>query len=267
MHNVMGWNPGRGYLERTSPYSQTDHERPLAWWNDLASFYLDRAHAHTMRCRMKIRKKKTFWIMMVILGFLSLVCGLATSPVKRGLSLASEAPFFNPPDSFRESLLVGTWYTSYMEWGEETLIIRPDGTFRQIYHNHANNGDFSFETPWNRWWVERLPDGRMYLHLMGAKYFLQGPSFADKLSNGYLIPCPQERARACDDDKVQIPFYAYDWIGGEYIPMAGELILNIRVDSSGRIILVHMWSSSDGGFPIIGGESEIFRKMSPSTGE
>jgi hypothetical protein len=43
--------------------------------------------------------------------------------------------------------------------------------------------------------------------------------------------------------------------------MAGELILNVRMDGSGKLVLYHMRTSADGGFPILGKEQEFFRRV------
>ena len=95
----------------------------------------------------------------------------------------------------------------------------------------------------------------MYLHLEGAKYYFDGALAA----NGNHFPCPKGDT-SCEDIANKIPIKAYDWIGDNWVDVSGQLALNIRMDSSGEIILLHLWKSSDRGFPIVGGESEIFRK-------
>lgn len=189
-------------------------------------------------------------------------CGMIAFTINRGRVLANEVPFFNPPLSLDESLLVGTWKTEYMEWGSDMLEIKSDGTFRQTYKdNNLDDGNYIFESAWNGWWIEQFADGSAYLHLEGAKYFLQGVSFAEKLG-GYSIPCEDINDTLCEGEMVPVPFRAYDWINEKFVDMNKELILNIRVDSSNNIILLHLWSSSDRGFPLIGGEAEIFRNES-----
>lgn len=147
------------------------------------------------------------------------------------LPVTCQAPYSNPPATFQDSDLVGTWEAHYWEGDVDRLVIKPDGSFKQIYRK----GDYVYETPWNKWWVERLPDGRARLHLDGARYYLIWVERGD-----YLF---------------------HDPIGNESIKMIGELVLEIRRLSSGEIILHHMWDSSDRGFAIIGGEAEMFRRV------
>ena len=205
-------------------------------------------------------KKMIRFITASGLAFILISCIWILFTIIKGISLANEIPFSNPPDPFDESLLTGTWITSYFGGGEETIIIQPDGKFKQIYRDRdVDDGNYTFETPWKDWWIERLSDGRLHLHLEGARYFLNGPSFAEN-ENVYFVPCPNGGSPNCKDGLFRISFLFYDWIGKEFVEMTDELILNIRVDNSGNAILVHLWESSDGGFPIIGGETELFRK-------
>ena len=94
---------------------------------------------------------------------------------------------------------------------------------------------------------------------MGARYYLEGIYRAER--DGMGDPCPDELPD-CVWDKS--PFYFYDPIARETVYMIGELVLNIRSDSSGEIIMQHMWTSSDRGFPLIGAQSEIFKKIHPA---
>lgn len=143
-----------------------------------------------------------------------------------------EAPYSNPPATFQDSDLVGTWEAHYWIGMVDKLIIKADGAFKQIYRDRAQN--YIYETPWNRWWVERFPDGRVRVHFVGARYFL-----------GFT-----------EQDEV-----FYDPFADELVEMPGELILNVRRLSSGELILHHMWTHSDRGFGLIGGEVEMFRRV------
>lgn len=177
----------------------------------------------------------------------------------KDINLASEAPFLDPPKNLDTIELSGTWTTNYMEWGTDKIIIRSDGKYKQIYSDkNVNDGNYEYETPWDDWWVESFPDGRKHLHLSGAKYFLEGVAASEKFGGSFL-PCTDDNP-SCENGLIKVPFLAYDWIGDEFVETQNELILNVRVDSDGNIILVHLWISSDRGFPLIGGESEIFRK-------
>jgi hypothetical protein len=140
-------------------------------------------------------------------------------------------PYFNPPADFDESDLVGTWEARYMEWGVDRLILRSDGTFKQVFQD-VDCEDCGSETEWNRWWVERFPDGRVRLHLEGARYYPQATV------GGFWDPIADELVH----------------------PML-ELVVNVRVDSSGELLLLHMWPQADHGFAIIGCEGDQFNRV------
>ena len=165
-----------------------------------------------------------------------------------------EAPYSNPSVAFQESDLVGTWETRYWERGVDRLIFRADGTFKQVYRDRTVK-DYVYETPWNKWWVERFPDGRVQVHLQGARYYNDGIRVAELNGRGY--PCPAEFPDCSWKDRMSF----YDPIAKEGLYMVGKLVLNVRNDSSGKILLHHMWTSSDRGFAIIGGEAEVFRRV------
>jgi len=171
------------------------------------------------------------------------------------LITSCEAPYSNPPTTFQDLDLVGTWKAHYMEWGIDQLVFREDRKFKQIYRDNLMKG-YVYETPWNKWWVERLPDGRVRVHLQGARYYLAGIERAER--DGWGDPCPKELPD-CGWDRI--PYLYYDPFGKESVDMVGKLILNVRVDFSGEILLHHMWTSSGRGFAIIGGEAEEFRRI------
>ena len=187
------------------------------------------------------RKIQQDWILFVLTLLLASGC---------------RAPYSNPVETFEESDLVGTWEVHYMEWGFDKLILRADGTFKQVYQDNTVKG-YVYETPWNKWWVERFPDGRARLRLQGARYYLDGIRQAEL--EGMEPPCSLDLPD-CWGGSQPRPWSFYDPISKEFVKMVKELVLNIRSDS-GKIILMHMWFDSDGGFAIIGGESEEFRRV------
>jgi hypothetical protein len=210
---------------------------------------------------LSTRKYFLRFTIVIVTSILCLGALLIVNIVYKGVKLSNEAPFNIPPYPFDVNSLVGTWSTKYMGWGDETLIIQSDGKYKQIYlDNNINDGRYVFETPWNAWRVEQQSDRRIHLYLDGAKYFLEGVDAVDK-TRGSLIPCPDADNPSCINGVIVVPFPAYDWIGDELVEMIDSLVLNVRMDSSGDIILVHLWLSSDRGFPILGGESEIYRKV------
>lgn len=159
----------------------------------------------------------------------------------------------NPPDTFRESDLVGTWKVEYDgfydDGGIDTLILEADGTFKQIYEN--GSGDYIFETPWNKWWLERFPDGRVRVHLKGARYYLSGireaePGRIDSFFDPFAFHQgkPAMWYPGMDENKTSI------------VHMAWKLVLNVRVLPSGELVLAHMWPSSEGAW----GDEQLFHR-------
>jgi len=139
----------------------------------------------------------------------------------------------SPPLTFNELDLVGIWEAKdYFYCGQCTdrLILRADGTFQQIYIDTEKG--YLYETPWNKWWVERFPDGRVYLHLEGARYYPEGVEEAE--NQGMAFGKPWDYYDPFDPE-------------GEFsfVQMVGKLVLNIRVLRSGELVLVHMWPSSE----------------------
>lgn len=168
---------------------------------------------------------------------------------------AQDVPYANPPESLQDSDLVGTWETRYGR-SVDRLILRADGTFKQVYQDNTVEG-YVYETPWNEWWLERFPDGRVWVHLQGARYYLAGIRIAEL--EGLPEPAPTDQPELWGKDRFPLSFY--DPFGKEFLEMVGELILSVRSDDSGEIILHHMWGSADRGFAIIGGEMEVFRRI------
>jgi hypothetical protein len=45
--------------------------------------------------------------------------------------------------------------------------------------------------------------------------------------------------------------------------MVHKLVLNVRIDSRGRLVLYQMWTQFDCCFALFGGERDVFRKVAP----
>jgi hypothetical protein len=185
-----------------------------------------------------------------ILATILLICGSLVL-VQCGTKFAA------PPASLQQSDLAGTWEADYLGPGVDTLIIREDGTFKQIYHS-TKAEDYTYETSWNEWSLEPFRDGRVWLHLPGARYYIDGIGFAEQ--EGLHAPCP-DYWPDCRMGAEPPAFGFYDPYGKEFVEMVGELILNVRSRSSGAIVLQHMWATSDQGFTLIGGGQEFFRRV------
>jgi hypothetical protein len=160
-----------------------------------------------------------------------------------------EAPYSNPPTTLQESDLAGTWQTHHDQIGVDRLIINADGTFKQIYEERMAYvvRVYSYETPWNDWWLERFPDGRVRLHLEGARYYRRGKTVAELDGMGFG---PQPN-----------PWLFGDPFSRESVEMVGKLILNVRADSRDERLLHHMFWGTDEGFSMIGCEEQYFRRV------
>jgi hypothetical protein len=68
-----------------------------------------------------------------------------------------------PPKTFQEADLVGTWGPEYGTNGHSILIVKENGTYKQIYNNPITGQHF--ESDWHKWWVEYRQSGIPNLHL------------------------------------------------------------------------------------------------------
>jgi hypothetical protein len=197
--------------------------------------------------------------LVLLLTASACVCPLAlNNPFANPICL--EAPYSPPPPTFHDSDLVGTWETRYAGWpvGDlDRLTLREDGTFRQVYENYILK-DYIYETQWEEWWVEHLPDGEVRVHLEGARYYASGITIAEL--DGLGLPCPTSQP-GCTGEPRLPPHSFYDPFAREYLYMEGELVLNVRVDSAGELLLHHMWWHSDRGFASAGCEAVHFRRL------
>jgi len=71
------------------------------------------------------------------------------------------------PESFSEDALVGTWLADYANGNIDKIIIREDGTYKQIFSSTVPN--LSFESDWQKWWLEKRDSGYFRLHLEGMR--------------------------------------------------------------------------------------------------
>ena len=78
-----------------------------------------------------------------------------------------------PPAGFSTADLVGTWYdVSGSAGDEDTLIIRADGTYRQM--TQVDSQAFNYKSDWLPWRLELGPNGLPYLHLIGMRLCAYG---------------------------------------------------------------------------------------------
>jgi hypothetical protein len=167
-----------------------------------------------------------------------------------------EDPFEGPPSSFGSSDLDGTWEARYMEWGIDTLVLRADGTFKQVYEDRTE--DYRFETPWNEWWLQTMGDGAVRLHLEGGRYYPDDILIAEL--DGLGLPCPESESDCWEGLDVG-PYGFYDPVQNDIVFMVGELVLNVRSDSTGELLLLHMWPAPDESFGVFTCETGQFRRV------
>ena len=142
--------------------------------------------------------------------------------------------FADPPAELEGTDLVGLWETSYGRYSRDRLELRADGTFKQRYEvDTPAEEPYVFETPWNEWHLEHLSDGRVRLHLAGARYFAAGRPPKGRL---------------------------WDPFAWEEVLPKRYLVLNVRVLNGFEYVLYHMWTTHDRGFSLFGGESLFFRR-------
>lgn len=167
-----------------------------------------------------------------------------------------EDPFEGPPSSFGSSDLVGTWEAHYTESGTDTLVLRPEGTFKQVYQERAI--DYRFETSWNDWWLQTMGDGAVRLHLEGGRYYPDDILIAEL--DGVGLPCPESEPDCWEGLDVG-PYGFYDPVQNDIVFMVGELVLNVRSDSTGELLLLHMWPAPDESFGVFTCETGQVRRV------
>lgn len=69
-----------------------------------------------------------------------------------------------PPQPFKDSDVVGTWVAQTVTF-TDTIILREDYTYTQMYSNRATGDKFEIQA--QKWWIEYRGIGRPYLHLEG----------------------------------------------------------------------------------------------------
>jgi len=178
-----------------------------------------------------------------------ILCSIITFAVS-----ACTESYDNPPSGLAESDLIGSWVANYSETRSERLILMADGTYTQIYTDSRDS--YRYENTGNLWWLELFSNGNVYIHLEDGRYYLAGETIAELY--GRNEPCPPDFPNCLWNNQPRI---FYDPYANESIEMVDELLLTIRIDQNENIIFHHMWTSSDRGFAIIGGQSELFRMV------
>lgn len=199
-----------------------------------------------------MKNKMTILLFLLTISILTPSCGSI---------LMNREPFSSPSIDIQASDIAGTWVTNYSFWSsiglgfddsnKDTLIIRGDGKFKQIYVF----GDYKFETPWNEWELIKNPDGRVRLYLYGARNYRIGIELAER--DGFHHVCPDEYPD-CDWESWEYGYY--DPYADEFVEMVDKLVLNLRSDSE-ELVLLHLWITGTEGFPLFGGEGMVFHRI------
>lgn len=177
-----------------------------------------------------------------------------------GIGCDAETPYSNASPGLNEAQLSGTWEARYSPGALDTLVLREDGTFRQTYRDtRPKEYKYTFETPWNAWIAERFPDGRIRLHLRGARYYPAGIASAER--EGMHPPVPPDRPDLWPKSGP-LPMDFWDPIGREPVQMVGELVLNVQRTRAGKLVLLHMVQSRDEGWiGLFSGRAVGFRRI------
>lgn len=151
---------------------------------------------------------------LMIIGIVMAGCFISISscvPAIISRSKTAEAGGCSPPiGNFSEAKLVGTWMAGVPDQ-RDTLIIKADGTYKQIVHiEFPNKSPINYESDWQPWRLEYSEDKIPYLHLNGMRF----------CGMNVGIPCDMRDGGG------------YDFCRDEYLPMNGEGILIVLEISS-----------------------------------
>lgn len=109
-------------------------------------------------------KNYTLIIGLTIFSGLMAFCCLSVFGIRLGGDKNKIESCPSLPENFAKDHLVGSWIGSYFE-NTERLLIREDGTYKQIFSNDFLN----FESDWQEWYIEYDPNGYVRLHMVGMR--------------------------------------------------------------------------------------------------
>jgi len=113
----------------------------------------------------------------------------------------STAKYCAPSTGFQESDLIGKWERRQKASNYETLIFLTDKTFQQIYYESVDGYRFEGQ---GQWWIETRPQGGIYVHAEGMRYYYLDRSIAEagnKFSDGRPYPFWDP----CEERIVEMP--------------------------------------------------------------
>lgn len=134
------------------------------------------------------------------------------------------------PATFTEDELVGTWRASYHGGDDkDILIIKEDGTFKQIYEY---SGVILAETDWQKWWLERRENGYARLHLEGMRRCDDLLSICNREEGG-LDPKDYTAIDMCEGGVIEMPHEIVLIVtGANYDTPRGIILRHTRIAGS-----------------------------------
>lgn len=120
-------------------------------------------------------------------------------------------------DRLDASDVVGIWRANYDEGyfrarcgytvtGVETVSLRGDGTYQQVYDDGRG---YVHKSPWNKWYLEEYR-GSSVVHLEGGRFYPLGIEDAEKMASGELVYHAIDYSGGrIDLDGTEVVLYAY----------------------------------------------------------
>ena len=105
------------------------------------------------------------------------------------------------PKSFTEEDLIVTWLADYANGNFDTIVIREDGTYKQIFSSTVAGS--SFESDWQKWWIEQRDSGYVRLHLESMRRCDDLESICQDLDGG-LDPSLSRAIDYCEDTSIRM---------------------------------------------------------------
>ncbi len=106
------------------------------------------------------------------------------------------------PTNFKESDLIGKWIANYGLHDEDLLIIKEDGTYKQIYINPDEGKKYASD--WMNWWIEYRDSGYIRLHFTGMKRAGELDSIFNREGGG-IDPQLFTAIDYCENEVIEMP--------------------------------------------------------------
>jgi hypothetical protein len=107
------------------------------------------------------------WVCFALFCYaLVLVFDYSSRRIAANQPLYPERECVQPPESFSESDLIGTWKAGFGV-RTDTLVIQADGTYKQFIQMTAFNVDY--ESEWQQWRLEKSEEGNPHIYLEGLR--------------------------------------------------------------------------------------------------